>query len=73
MTLGEIVDGYLIHLRHHLGQLLPDSGEQSQGKVPHRWPDEYGDEQIAQWDGEDALADEVRTHMLDELPTPKTT
>ena len=21
MTLGEIVEGYLIHLRHHLGQL----------------------------------------------------
>lgn len=26
MTLGEIVDGYLIHLRHHLGQSLPDFG-----------------------------------------------
>ena len=24
MTLGEIVQGYLIHLRHHLGQLVPD-------------------------------------------------
>ena len=24
MTLGEIVEGYLTHLRHHLGQLLPD-------------------------------------------------
>ena len=28
MTLGEIVEGYLIHLRHHLGQLLPDFGEE---------------------------------------------
>ena len=36
MTLGEIVDGYLIHLRHHLGQLLPDSGEQSRDNVRHR-------------------------------------
>ena len=24
LTLGEIVEGYVIHLRHHLGQLLPD-------------------------------------------------
>jgi len=37
MTLGEIVDGYLIHLRHHLGQLLPEVEEQA-----------YCDEQIAQ-------------------------
>ena len=36
MTLGEIVDGYLIHMRHHLGQLLPEVEEQA-----------YSDEQIA--------------------------
>ena len=29
MPLGEIVEGYLMHLRHHLGQLLPDFRDQA--------------------------------------------
>ena len=33
MMLGEIVDGYLIHLRHHLGQLLPDFGSVRQTRA----------------------------------------
>ena len=33
----------------------------------------YGDEQVAQWDAEDSLADEERTRILAGLPASKTT
>ena len=59
MMLGEIVDGYLIHLRHHLGQLLPEVEEQA-----------YSDEQIAQWGAEDTLAEPGRARILDRLTNP---
>ena len=33
----------------------------------------YSDEQVAHWDAEDTLSDAERTHILDKLPTSKTT
>jgi len=38
MTLGEIVEGYLIHLRHHLGQLLPELEDQVSAGCCRREP-----------------------------------